>query len=197
MMICTHMILDYPHACANSSPCYFVIKCKIQHMRMLPVLISALSLLAGLNHARAGNADTAFQKTNPNLLYTTKDFYIELPANCYGDAICVQDFFLIMTFDVGIDGTNTIRQAQYKNAEMECSAKTAAGTTYKKYDFKESKTTITDNGYGVVVEFLPVTTTGWQPYLQKFTFSGKMQGESLTGMLSFHTPKGISEVALN
>jgi len=164
---------------------------------MLPLLISAVCVMTGSTLAIAGTADTTFQKTNPNLLYTTKDFYIELPNDCYGDVVCVQDFFLIMTFDVGIDGTNTIRQAQYKDADMECSAKATAGTTFKKYDFKESKSTITDNGYGVVVEFLPVTTAGAPPYLQKFTFTGKMQNGSLKGMLSFHTPKGISQVALN
>jgi len=166
-------------------------------MRMFSKVFSTLTLTIALYSLQAETGDTVFRKDNPNLLYTTKDYYIELPNDCYSDIVCLQDFFLIMTFNVGIDGSNTIKQAGYKDADMECNAKAPAGTTYKAYSFKETKHTITDDGYGVQVEFAPEKKEGAPPYLQKFEFTGKMQNGRLKGMLTFTTPKGIIQVPLN
>lgn len=166
-------------------------------MQKISNFLCALTFMSTAVAAQAETGDTTFRKDNPNLLYTTKDFYIEIPTNCYSEVVCVEEFFLILTFNVGIDGSNTIRQAGYKDGDMECNAKAPAATTYRAYSFKETKHVITDNGYGVQVEFAPQKTDGAPPYLQKFEFTGKMQNGALKGMLTFTTPKGVTQVPLN
>jgi len=145
----------------------------------------------------ANGADTVFAKTNPNLLYTTRDFYIEIPANCYSESLCIQDFFLIMTFNIGIDAKQVVQQAGFEGADLECSLKPEKATTFRKHTFTKYQSSVTDNGFGVIVEFTPDKINGAAPSITKFVFTGKMHGDSLKGMLAFHTASGITQIALN
>ena len=82
-------------------------------MSMKRKIASFLFICSGIatqSFASENSADTTFKKDNPNLLYTTKDFYIEVPTDCYNDNLCIQNFFLILTFNVGINGNNEIKR---------------------------------------------------------------------------------------
>ena len=159
--------------------------------------VAIFFILSFAQHAMADNpVDTTFDRSNPKLLYTTREFYVDVPAGCYSNQLCLQDFFMIVQFNVGIDAGNVVRQAGFRTAELECMAKTIKGTTYQKFTITEFTSTITDNGFGVIFEGVPDATAAKSGALQKFSFTGRMNGNSLSGVLQFHTPGGIMQVTL-
>lgn len=143
-------------------------------------------------------ADTSFKKNNPNLLYTTKDFYIEVPNNCYDGNVCVQDFFLILTFNVGINGNNEIKQIGFKDADIEFLSKTASGKSYVKQTFTKYESSSAENGWNVKVVFYPDKATSTSPTpVNKFEFNGNVKQNHISGTLTFYSAVGQSVITLN
>lgn len=165
---------------------------------MKGILCTMLLTVSGLAlHASGTPEDTTFKKDNPKLLYTTRDYYIEVPANCYGDAVCVQEFSLIMTFNVGINSSNEIKQIGFKNAVLEFKGKSIAGQTYKPHTFSKYSAVSSNNGYSVKVDFIPDKANGMTPVLEKFVFTGNVTNNHISGVLQFHTKTSVAEVMLN
>jgi len=166
---------------------------------MIKKILFSLILCSGLlTHTFAADGDSTFQKNNPNLLYTTKDFYIEVLTNCYNGNVCVKDFFLILTFNVGINGANEIKQIGFKDADIEFYSKTTAGKTYVKQTFTKYESISAENGWNVKVIFYPDKAPGGlATAVNKFEFSGNVKQNHISGTLTFHSAAGQSVVTLN
>ena len=142
--------------------------------------------------------DSTFKKDNPKLLYTTKDFYIEVPTDCYNDNICIQNFFLIMTFNVGVNGNSEIKQIGFKDAKIEFSSKPMAGKTYVKQTFTKYESVSAEDGWNVKVVFFPDKAPGAAtPAVNKFEFNGVVKQNRIVGTLTFYTAKGQEVITLN
>lgn len=165
---------------------------------MIKKILFGLILFSGLlTHAFAASGDSTFLRNNPNLLYTTKDFYIEVTPNCYNGNVCVKDFFLILTFNVGINGANEIKQIGFKDADIEFYSKPAAGKTYVKQTFSKYESVSAENGWNVKVIFYPDKIAGAATAVNKFEFSGTVKQSHISGTLTFHSAAGQSVVTLN
>lgn len=165
---------------------------------MKKILVCLILSSALITPLFAAEGDTTFQKTNPNLLYTTKDFYIEVPTNCYNGNVCVKDFFLILTFNVGINGNNEIKQIGFKDADIEFYSKTTTGKTYLKQTFTKYEHVSAENGWNVTVIFYPDKPAGSASLaVNKFEFNGNVKQNHISGTLTFHTAQGQTVVTLN
>ncbi len=170
-------------------------------MSMKRKIASFLFICSGIatqSFASENSADTTFKKDNPNLLYTTKDFYIEVPTDCYNDNLCIQNFFLILTFNVGINGNNEIKQIGFKDADIEFNSKPATGKTYIKQTFSKYESVSAENGWNVKVVFFPDKPAGnYAAFVTKFEFNGSIKQNHIVGTLTFYTAKGQEVVTLN
>ncbi|HNJ88994.1 MAG TPA: hypothetical protein PLT99_05920 [Chitinophagales bacterium] len=162
-------------------------------------IMSAFLIVFGSLQAGATEVleDTSFQRTNPKLLYTTRDYFVNIPDNCMSDELCVKDFSFILTFNVGINTAQEIKQIGFKEADLDFMGKTAAAQTYKPHTFTKYTSSSTNNGYSFTIDFIPDKAEGKMPVIEKFVFSGTITSGNLSGIMRFQTKNGVVEVPLN
>ncbi len=142
--------------------------------------------------------DTTFKKDNPKLIYTTRDFYIDLDPDCYSTNICLQDFSLILTFNIGMNYSQEVKQIGFKDAELLFSSKGSTDKTYVKQTFKKYESVSLENGWNVKVIFYPdKSTTAATQAVSKFEFNGVVKQNSISGTLTFYSKTGQTVVTLN
>ena len=142
--------------------------------------------------------DTSFKKDNPRLIYTTRDFYIDLDPDCYSTNVCLQDFYLILTFNIGMNSSQEVKQIGFKDAELQFFSKNASEKTFVKQTFKKYESVSLEDGWNVKVIFYPdkpATTTAQA--VSKFEFNGVVKQNSISGTLTFYSKTGQTVVALN
>jgi len=108
--------------------------------------------------ASPDGADTSFKKDNPNLLYTTRDFYINLDPDCYSSNVCLQDFFLVLTFNVGMNSSQQVKQIGFKDAALEFFSKGKTEKTFVKQTFKKYEYVSADSSNVCLQDFFLVLT---------------------------------------
>ena len=142
--------------------------------------------------------DTTFKKDNPKLIYTTRDFYIDLDPDCYSTNVCLQDFSLILTFNIGMNYSQEVKQIGFKDAELLFASKSPTDKTYINQTFKKYESVSLENGWNVKVIFYPdKPTTSAVPAVSKFEFNGVVKQTSISGTLTFYSKSGQTVVALN
>ncbi len=142
--------------------------------------------------------DTSFKKDNPKLIYTTRDFYIDLDPDCYSTNVCLQDFSLILTFNIGMDYSQEVKQIGFKDAELLFSSKGSTEKTFVKQTFKKYESVSLENGWSVKVIFYPdKPATSTAQAVSKFEFNGVVKQNSISGTLTFYSKTGQTVVALN
>ncbi len=142
--------------------------------------------------------DTSFKKDNPKLIYTTRDFYIDLDPDCYSTNICLQEFYLIMTFNIGMNYSQEVKQIGFKDAELEFYSKNSTEKTFVKQTFKKYESFSLENGWNVKVIFYPDKPIGSSAQaVNKFEFNGVVKQTSISGTLTFYSKTGQTVVTLN
>jgi len=148
--------------------------------------------------ASPDGADTSFKKDNPNLLYTTRDFYINLDPDCYSSNVCLQDFFLVLTFNVGMNSSQQVKQIGFKDAALEFFSKGKTEKTFVKQTFKKYEYVSAEEGWNVKVVFYPdKPANAASPTVNKFEFNGVVKQNSISGTLTFYSKTEQTVVMLN
>jgi len=165
------------------------------------VALTVISICAGLSPTHAGNeglADTSFKRDNPNLLYTTRDYYIFVPNDCYGGNLCINDFGLVMTFNIGMDSKKQVKQIGFHSADLDLYSKSTSGGNYVMQQFSNYKPVSTQDGWKVNVAFYPDKTNSTvKGVVQKCVFDGTVDGSGISGKLTFYTTTGNVDVIIN
>ncbi len=158
--------------------------------RMLNLMI----LLVGsvpIAFAADTDPDTTFKRTNPDLLYTTRDFYIDVPTDCYGGQICLKDFFLVVTFNIGMNTSQEVKQIGFRDAGVEFYSKMPAENTFRKQTFGEYSYSSQLDGWKVNIVFTPDKDgSSVPPAVKQFVFDGTVAQNQISGMLTFYLKSG-------
>jgi hypothetical protein len=144
------------------------------------------------------DTDTVFKKTNPNLLYTTRDYFISIPDNCYGDEFCLSGFSLILTFNIGIDSKQVVKQIGFHSADLDLASKPSTGKTFVDQDFSQYKPVSSENGWKLNLAFFPDKTTATaKGAITKCVFDGTVGQKGVSGKVIFYTADGTFEMTIN
>lgn len=163
-------------------------------------VLNLLILVTGsVPAAFAGDADTTFKKNDPSLYYTTRDFYIDVPADCYEGQVCLQDFALILTFNVGINSRQEVKQIGFKDADLEFKSKSPGEHTYVTQTFDKYRSQSQLDGWKVNVIFDPDKVAGTTaPSVKQFVFDGTVSQNHIQGILTFYLKSGeIFKININ
>ena len=65
-----------------------------------------------------------------DLIHTTREFYFDMQDGCPTEGFCLEDFSMILTFDVGVTMQDEIREADFKDADLSFWGKTKIRSDY-------------------------------------------------------------------
>lgn len=159
---------------------------------------SSLATPAFAENDTITDTDTTFKKTNPNLLYTTRDYFISIPDNCYEGDFCLNGFSLILTFNIGIDSKQVVKQIGFHSADLDLASKTSTAKFYVDQEFSQYKPVSSENGWKLNLAFYPdKTTTSAKGAITKCVFDGTVGQRSVSGKVIFYTAEGSFEMMIN
>ncbi len=143
-------------------------------------------------------SDTAFKKTNPNLLYTTRDYFISIPDNCYEGDFCLSGFSLILTFNIGVDSKQVVKQIGFHSADLDLASKPSSAKTFVEQDFSQYKPVSSEDGWKIVLSFFPDKTNSTaKGAITKCVFDGTVGQKGVKGKVIFYTATGSTEMMIN
>ncbi|MEZ5013370.1 MAG: hypothetical protein R2794_03700 [Chitinophagales bacterium] len=161
-------------------------------MKRKKILPAVICLYISAAASAENNApDTSFKRSDPSLLYTTREYFIDISDDCYGNVVCIQDMFMLVRFNVGIDRSQTIHQIGFKNVDLSFEAKAPMATSYTKYATTKCTSKSTQNGWNVFLEMYPGQAGS---LVQKCTFDAKVEQHHISGILTFYMQDGTTSV---
>lgn len=144
--------------------------------------------------------DTSFNRNDPSLIYTTREYYFDLQPYTYGSMV-IKDFSMLITFNIGVTMKDEIKQLGFKEADMDFSIKQGSGgfvsQTFSKYD-----NTFTRTGNKISITFYPdkpktastaktaTASTSKSSAVTKCEFTGVVKNAGVTGMFTFYFSSG-------
>ena len=138
--------------------------------------------------------DTTFRRTDPSLIYTTREFFFDAPAGTYGDKIFIKDFEMILVFNVGINSRNQIKQIGFKKAILDFNVKGSSSPGFATQKFSKYNSEFSDATSTVKLTFFPdrASKSSVSPEVQKCIFNGTVHDNGVTGDMLVFTPAGDS-----
>ncbi len=150
-----------------------------------------------LHAGTEGSTDTSFKRTNPNLLYTTRDYYIAIPDDCYTSGLCLNEFSLILRFNIGVDSKQSVKQIGFHSAYLDFNSKATAAATFITQDFSKYSPISSQDGWKVQITFYPDQKgTAPKGVVQKCVFDGLIQQKGVSGKLTFYMAGGTYEFSI-
>ena len=135
-----------------------------------------------------GLPDTTFKKDNPQYFYTIRDFYVDVPESCIGNSLCLKEFYLVFTFNVGMNSAQEVKQIGFKDADLEFHSKKPADKSFVKQTFTKYESVSSQNGWVVKVTFFPDKTNSSLPAsVTRCEFDGKVAAQHMSGNLIFYS----------
>jgi hypothetical protein len=145
----------------------------------------------------AHTIDTGLIRTDPNLIYTSKEFYFDMQPYSYGNT-SIKDFIFILTFHVGVNLKEEIKQIAFKNANMHFALKVGT-SAFVTQTFTQYTQTFTDVDRKITITFIPdkpkAATTAKTPTaktsaITKCVFSGTIKNKGADGVFTFYFSNG-------
>ena len=163
----------------------------------MPFLISTM-FITPLFAGPGEEADTAFKKKDPNLIYTTRDYFISIPDDCYSGGLCLSEFSLILTFNVGVDLKQNVKQIGFNSADLDFNSKPQAGKSFVTQKFPKYVPVASQDGWAVTITFYPEASASTpKGVVQKCVFDGVVQQRNIAGKLIFYMAGGTYEISIN
>ncbi|MBC8048094.1 MAG: hypothetical protein H7Y00_14950 [Fimbriimonadaceae bacterium] len=149
--------------------------------------------------------DTAFKKTDPNLIYTTRDYYFDLTQSTFGN-IAIKDFTMLLTFNIGVTMKDEIKQIGFKEADMDFALKQGS-SNYAIQEFTKYEHSFIQKENKIVITFYPdktktatssKTSSSSVNIIEKCTFNGVVKKQGVTGLFTFYFSSGSAfEIQFN
>lgn len=137
--------------------------------------------------------DSGLKKTDPNLIYTTREYFFNLQPIDLGN-MYVKDFNMMLIFDIGVTMKDEVKQIGFKEATMDFNAKQGGGA-FSALKFSKYITDFNTATRKIILTFYPdkpKSTQTKQP-VTKCIFNGIVKKAGVTGLFTFYFPNGETQ----
>ena len=117
---------------------------------MLPVILIGLLL---------PNAPT----TAEDLIYTSRDFFFHIGTGCPQESVCLDEFQMILTFDIGVTMQDEIKEAAFREADLSFVAKPNSTGTFRPFAVERVESDFDAANRSVDLTFYPELSQGSSP----------------------------------
>ncbi len=111
--------------------------------------------------------------------------------------LCLNEFSLILRFNIGVDTRQSVKQIGFHSAYLDFNSKSSTAENYITQEFSKYSPVSTQDGWKVQITFYP-DPTGSAPkgVVQKCVFDGVVQQKGVSGKLIFYLNGGTYEIAI-
>ncbi len=130
-----------------------------------------------------------------DVIYTHRDFYFDVLPDCWDGIGCIDNFKLIITYNIAVTDNDIIKDADFSSGLLEFNSKRdKSGQLLKQY-FKISEKVFNREGYKTQITFVPDLSKYGKskPVFSKCIFKGYLKPKGgCAGTFYFYTPSGES-----